>query len=80
MLRYLEYEFPHEGLARVIDQFMLGDRLLVCPVLKSGARSRRVVLPSGRWKGFDGALYEGGQTLEVSAGLSVLPYFERADK
>ena len=50
MLRYLEYEFPHEGLARVIDQFMLGDRLLVCPVLKSGARSRRIssALKTGR--------------------------------
>ena len=51
---------------------MLGDRLLVAPVLKAGQRSRSVYLPaplqgSGVWKReTDGTLFEGGQWLHNS--------------
>ena len=31
MLRAMEYEFPGEGAEKVIDQFMLGSKLLVAP-------------------------------------------------
>ena len=37
-------------LAAVGDQFLLGDDLLVAPVLERGARERRVVFPPGRWR------------------------------
>ena len=56
---------------------MLGSEILVAPVLEKGARSRNVVFPEGSWRGPDGTLYEGGQTLTVPAPLDVLPYFER---
>lgn len=38
----MAYVFPDQGLEQVIDQFMLGDRLLVAPVLEKGAASRSV--------------------------------------
>lgn len=79
LMRHMEYEFPHQGLAQVNDAFMLGEKLLVAPVLYKGMRERDVILPAGhRWKYVpEGRVYEGGQTVRVGAPLEVLPYFER---
>lgn len=71
------YDFPHEGLAEVTDQFMLGDRFLVAPVLERGATSRSVRLPAGRWRAPDGTVIAGGRTVRVNAPLDELPVFER---
>ncbi len=73
--RYMEYVFPGQGLEQVTDQFMLGDRLLVAPVLEKGADTRCVRLPKGSWRYVDGTCYEGGRTVTVPAGLDTLPYF-----
>lgn len=80
IVRPMEYDFPHQGLAEVIDQFMLGDRFLVAPVLERGATSRSVRLPAGRWRGPDGAVTTGGRTVRVAAPLDVLPVFERLSR
>ena len=70
----LEYVFPGQGLCGIKDEFMLGDSLLVAPMLSSGT-SRSVVLPAGRWKADDGTEYEGGRhTIDVP--INRLPYFE----
>ena len=71
----IEYVFPGEDFERIVDEFMLGDSILVAPMLESGS-SRKVVLPSGRWKADDGTLYEGG-THDIMVPLDRLPYFER---
>jgi len=43
-------EFPDdENCYHVNDEFLLGEDLLVCPVLHEGATSRRLYLPPGRW-------------------------------
>ncbi|WP_344747319.1 TIM-barrel domain-containing protein, partial [Kribbella aluminosa] len=34
ILRSMEYVFPHQGYARITDQFMLGNDILVAPVLE----------------------------------------------
>ena len=75
ILRNLEYNYPGMGYAGIIDEFMMGDDLLVAPVLKKGARSRKVVLPPGKWKADDGQVYNGPATIEVAAPLSRLPHF-----
>lgn len=75
ILRNLEYNYPGMGYAGIIDEFMMGDELLVAPVLKKGATSRKVVLPPGEWKADDGQVYDGPATIEVAAPLSRLPYF-----
>jgi alpha-glucosidase (family GH31 glycosyl hydrolase) len=61
----------------VIDEFMMGDDLLVAPILKKGATSREVVLPPGKWKADDGQVYDGPAAIEVAAPLSRIPHFER---
>ncbi len=61
------------------DQFMLGEHLLVAPVMEPGAVSREVVLPSGTWYDFwTGEKLGGGRTLSVDAPLDVLPLYVRA--
>jgi len=69
--------FPESGFETIKDQFMLGDEILVTPVLEKGARSRRVVFPEGKWKGDDGSTITGGKTIEIEVPLERLPYFRR---
>ena len=78
-VRYMEYVFPGEGLERVNDQFMLGNDILVAPVVTKGATGRDVVLPSGRWKNhLTGEVVDGGRTVKVSAALDEVPVFVKA--
>ncbi|WNI25957.1 glycoside hydrolase family 31 protein [Streptomyces sp. ITFR-16] len=61
------------------DAFLLGDALLVAPVLEPGVAERVVRLPPGRW--YDtasGAVYEGPGQVVVEAPLSRVPVLARA--
>ncbi len=61
------------------DQFLLGDRLLVAPVLAPGQNQRTVYLPAGRWRDhWSGDEFAGPRTLQTYlAPLDTLPLFER---
>ena len=63
----------------IADQYLLGDDLLVAPVLVDGARARDVYLPAGRWREWEsGTCHDGGRWLRgVAAPLATLPLFER---
>jgi alpha-glucosidase (family GH31 glycosyl hydrolase) len=76
IVRSLEYAFPHRGYEQVRDEFMLGDRVLVAPVLTRGAMKRTVQIPPGRWRAWNGVRVSGPRTIELAAPLGVLPYFE----
>ncbi|MEU9793601.1 glycoside hydrolase family 31 protein [Streptomyces sparsogenes] len=61
------------------DAFLLGDALLVAPVLEEGAVRRSVRLPRGRW--YDtatGRAYEGPGRVVLDAPLSRVPVLARA--
>lgn len=61
------------------DAFLLGDGLLVAPVLEPGADRRTVRLPRGRW--YDtatGRAHEGPGRVTVGAPLSRIPVLARA--
>ena len=77
MIRNLEYVFPHCGYAKITDQFMMGDFLMVAPVMEKGAKSRRVSVPPGKWRADDGKFVSGPCEIEVSTPLSRLPHFVR---
>jgi alpha-glucosidase len=77
MLRSMDFQFPNQGYELVLDQFMMGDDLLVAPVVEGGAKTRRVVVPEGTWRMDDGAIVVGPKTIEVATPLDRLPHFER---
>lgn len=76
IIRPMEYAFPHQGFADCKDQFMLGDRFLVAPVVYPG-NMRKVHLPKGSWKDDMGKTIKGGKVIEVEAPLERLPYYEK---
>ncbi|MGI9104850.1 MAG: glycoside hydrolase family 31 protein [Pyrinomonadaceae bacterium] len=63
-----------------LEQFLLGNDLLVAPVLTQGDTKRPVYFPKGdAWVDWwTGKRYEGGTFAEVDAPLARLPLFARA--
>jgi alpha-glucosidase len=79
VVRSMEYVFPHQGYDRVNDQFMLGNSILVAPVLEKGMCEREVILPSGAWKAFNGKLYQGPATFSLPVAQDQLCYLEKSE-
>jgi len=77
MLRAMEYEFPNAGAEGLIDQFMLGSKLLVAPQTTKDAKTRTVFIPTGTWTADDGTVVVGPKTIEVVTPLARLPHFVR---
>ena len=72
VLKYLKDSNVYD----LIDEFMLGDALLVAPVIVEGAVERDVYLPAGSWTNLlTGEVIEGGKTVTVKASLGQLPLF-----
>ena len=63
LIRALFLEFPHDPVAWMVDQeFLVGDRLLVAPVIKPQSNRHRVYVPPGRWR------YWWSQRIDVGPG------------
>jgi alpha-glucosidase len=77
VVRSMEYVFPGNGYEQVKDQFMLGDSVLVAPMLNPGTGERTVVIPPGKWMGDDGEKFKGPATVTVTVPINRLPYFRR---
>lgn len=77
ILRTLEYNDPHKGYAGITDEFMLGEDILVAPVVTKSTFERSVVFPSGRWQDEEGNVYEGGTRCVLPSPLSRLLWFKR---
>ncbi len=79
ILRHLMLEYPDDVEARkVSDQFLIGDALLVAPVLAQGATSRSVYLPKGTWYDvWTGEKRDGGVRVMVDAPMGKPPVFSR---
>ena len=75
IVRSLEYQFPTHGYGARTDEFLLGEEILVAPVLEKGATERTVVFPPGRWRGDDGQTIRGPSTQAVQAPLTRLPWW-----
>jgi alpha-glucosidase len=77
MIRPLAWIAPeHAASLECDDEFLLGDNLLVAPVLDEAAHERRVVLPPGEWFAWEtNQVYNGGQTIALPVGLETLPLF-----
>lgn len=76
ILRPLAYGYPDGGYEAVKDQFLMGDDLLVAPMVTKGS-ARTVRIPPGTWKGDDGRVITGPATLSLEVPLARLPFFEK---
>jgi alpha-glucosidase len=76
IIRHLEYAFPNEGFSECNDQFMLGEKYLVAPVI-TPENKRTVKLPKGKWCDDQGKIYNGGKIIVVNVPLERLLYFEK---
>ena len=64
-LAFLDHT-DHETYGRM-DEFSLGDHLLVCPVLQPESESRKLYLPHGKWFNYyTSEAIVGGQEVEVA--------------
>jgi len=77
IVRTMEYSFPTQGFEYTKDQFMLGEKILVAPILQKGQQKRKVLLPKGTWRTNTGKIIEGPKELTVRALLDELPYFSK---
>jgi alpha-D-xyloside xylohydrolase len=78
IINALPFEYPHQlALRNVSHEFLFGKSLLVSPVTRKDATSRRVTLPGGDgWTDFwTGQSLQGGQIITAQAPLSQIPVF-----
>ena len=76
IVRAMEYEFPHQGFNRPMQQFMLGPRWLVAPVVTPDD-AKTVELPAGKWRDDLGQEFVGPKTVQLEGvPLARLPRYE----
>lgn len=78
LMRPLVYHWPRSEQALAAwDEFLLGESLLVAPLLEENQTGRPLWLPEGGWYAlFTGQRFEGGQTIEAGPELR-FPVFVR---
>jgi alpha-glucosidase (family GH31 glycosyl hydrolase) len=63
------------------DSYLIGETLLVAPVIQEGARQRDIYLPSGTWRSYwkPDEKHQGGWLRDYPAPLDILPLFVKEE-
>uniref|UniRef100_A0A8C5MZT3 Myogenesis-regulating glycosidase n=2 Tax=Leptobrachium leishanense TaxID=445787 RepID=A0A8C5MZT3_9ANUR len=78
IIRPIWWISPNDEAAHKIDsQFLIGDTLMVAPVLEPGKQERDVYLPAGRWRSYKGEVFEKNPQLltDYPVDLDEVAYF-----
>jgi alpha-glucosidase (family GH31 glycosyl hydrolase) len=80
VMRHPLLEFPNDPKAYDTEaEYLLGEKILVAPVVEQGATSRSLYLPKGSWVNYwTGKIIEGGQQITVAAPLEQIPILIRS--
>ncbi len=80
ILRHMVLEYPKDPRSATAEyQYLLGESLLVAPVIEQGALTRKLYLPPGEWVSYwTGEHFQGGADLTVPAPLDQIPILVRA--
>ncbi len=74
IVRHMEYEYPNCVYEKITDQFMLGEDILVAPVVTQNTTERTVIFPEGTWRDATGNTYNKGTSLVKSPIETLLWY------
>lgn len=79
IMRPMVLEFQDDArFAETYDQVMLGEQIMLAPVVEAGATSRRIILPAGTWHDFWSArTWQGPTEIVYDAPLDTLPILVR---
>lgn len=79
MIRPLWFADPHNIHAQLCDsEYLLGDDILVAPVLEENAAQVSIYFPQGQWKSIgDDQIYQGAQFKDFRVSIEDIPIFER---
>ncbi|MDD4369454.1 MAG: glycoside hydrolase family 31 protein, partial [Oscillospiraceae bacterium] len=82
LMAHLIYDYPDCRQSLLCeDQYMLGQSLLVAPILEEATTSREVWLPKGQWFDFwSGRPVTGGETILVNSLLGEIPVFSKREE
>jgi alpha-glucosidase len=59
-----------------LDEFMLGDHIMICPIQEPNVKGRYLYLPKGQWYNFwNDQLHQGGVENWVDSDLDKIPIF-----
>lgn len=80
VLRPLILNYPDDmEVLNMNDEFMVGDSILVSPVVNPGQTNKMVYLPKGKWYDYDTKeMHEGGCYIIKDAPLDVCPMYIKA--
>ena len=81
VVRHLVLGYPADkAVYDIIDEFTLGDALLVAPILTENTFAREVYLPAGSWTDLlTGEQLTGIKHIKVKAGMAQVPLFLNND-
>ncbi len=69
-----DQEDPHTHYRN--DEFIYGEKILVCPIIEPNAKGRRMYFPRGVWYNYwDNEMVEGGEEKWVDADIDSMPLF-----
>jgi alpha-glucosidase len=58
------------------DEFIFGEKILVCPIQEANAQGRRMYFPKGNWYNlWNDELIKGGKEMRVEADIESMPIF-----
>lgn len=58
------------------DEFIFGEKILVCPIIEPNAKGRRMYIPKGKWYNFwTDKVIRGGRELWVDSDIETIPIF-----
>ena len=80
IMRSLALHYPDEEIVWDLkDEYLLGEDILVAPIIQRDQRTKRLYLPSGRWTPIEqtGEYIEGGRYITIDAPLEYIPVFVR---
>lgn len=75
IIRPMAYHYNHCD--DIVDQFLLGDSILIAPALYQNQQQRCVYIPDGNWQSDDRITIKGPTTVTTTTALERIPIFTK---